>query len=215
MTSAVSTSPALPIAGSTSVRAVGGDLDRLLAEHEARDVEIVDHHVAIEPAGASRCRRPAAARGRARRPRRSRPCRWRPSRRASCSAEKFGSKRRLKPIISGLPARLDHLAGSSRRAWRRGRPASRRSTALPALTPASIRSACVSVGVPISIASMSFGRDDCLQVAHLRAGRLGEPRGGRLGRRRRPRPASRRARSRCSARGSGRCGRRRAVRNEA
>ena len=33
-------------------RAEGEDLDRLLAEQEARHVEIVDHHVAEEPAGA-------------------------------------------------------------------------------------------------------------------------------------------------------------------
>ena len=33
-------------------RAEGGDGDRLLAEHEARHVEIVDHHVAEQAAGA-------------------------------------------------------------------------------------------------------------------------------------------------------------------
>ena len=52
------------------------------------------------------------------------------------------------------------------------------STALPARAAASIRSACVSVGVPISMRVDVAGRDDRVGVAHLRAGRLGERRGG-------------------------------------
>ena len=52
MTIAVSTSPALPIAWIDQRPTRGEDHHRLLAEEEARHVEIVDHHVAIEPARA-------------------------------------------------------------------------------------------------------------------------------------------------------------------
>ena len=59
----MSTSPASPIAGIDQRRADGMNLDRLVAEQEARHVEIVDHHVAEEAARALRHTPPAAAPG--------------------------------------------------------------------------------------------------------------------------------------------------------
>jgi hypothetical protein len=69
------------------------------------------------------------------------------------NAAKFGSKRRLKPIIRGLPvfstvARQRRIRSESRSTG------FSQNTALPAVTAASIRSACVSVGVQIRMASM-------------------------------------------------------------
>ena len=93
------------------------------------------------------------------------------------SAEKFGSKRRLKPIISGVPAASTTFRHFSTRLEARSTGFSQ-NTALPAFAPASIRSACVSVGVPIRIASMSPAATIAFGVAHLRAGRLGERRRG-------------------------------------
>ena len=79
VTTAVSTSPASPIAGSTRTRAARVDLDDLAAGHVARHVEVVDRHVEEQPAGRRGRSRAAAAPGRgwrcaraaARRPRRA------------------------------------------------------------------------------------------------------------------------------------------------
>ena len=51
VTTAVSTSPAAPIAGSTRQDAAAVDRDRLLAQQEPRHVQVVDHHVAKQSAG--------------------------------------------------------------------------------------------------------------------------------------------------------------------
>ena len=68
---------------------------------------------------------------------------------------KFGSKRRLKPIISGVPAfSTTREAGlDARRST--DRPAFRRTPPCRPRAPRSIRSAWVSVGVQIRMASMS------------------------------------------------------------
>ena len=60
----------------------------------------------------------------------------------------------MKPIISGVPAASTTLMQRSTR-FEASATGFSQNTALPALAPASIRSACVSVGVPIRIASMS------------------------------------------------------------
>ena len=153
----------------------------------------------------------AAAPDRARKWRRSRPCRSRPWRRAS-SAPKIRVEAAVEADHQGVPAASTTFRHFSTRFEERSTGFSQ-NTALPAFTPASIRSACVSVGVPIDDGVDIAGRDDLLSVAHL----------GAVAWRARPPPSvdvgdgdqPRVGRARCSARGSGRCARRRAARNEA
>ena len=101
--------------------------------------------------------------------------------RRAFSAAKFGSKRRLKPIISGMPAASTTFRQDAIRFASRSTGFSQK-TAFLVAAHFSMRSACVSVGVPISTASMSFAGDDLGDGAHRRAGLLGERLGrGRVG----------------------------------
>ena len=78
-----------------------------------------------------------------------------PSASRFCSAAKFGSKRRLKPIISGMPAFSTRASVSLMRAELEvDRLLAEH--ALPAAAAWSMRSAWVSVGVPISTASIAL-----------------------------------------------------------
>ena len=70
------------------------------------------------------------------------------------SAAKFGSKRRLKPIISGVPAASTTFRQASIR-LASSETGFSQSTALPARAPFSMKSAWVSVEVAIRMASMS------------------------------------------------------------
>ena len=66
---------------------------------------------------------------------------------------KLGSKRRLKPIINGVPAFATTARQARIRSDERSTGFSQK-TALPARAPASIRSECMSVGVPTRMASI-------------------------------------------------------------
>ena len=177
-TAAVSTSPASPIAGIDQRRAQREDLDRLLAEQEARHVEIMDHHVAEQPARALRRSRPAAATG-------SReitltisiapasPARSRVSQRGEIRVEAAveadhqrlaGSADDGEAAPDAVGVEIDRLFAEHRLARRHRR---------------SIRSAWVSVGVQISTASIAASARMASVVGDLRAGR-GRQRGGGL-----------------------------------
>ena len=116
-----------------------------------------------------------------------------PARRRRASAAKFGSKRRLKPTMSGLRRSPQRPPGSRGSAPRRGRPASRRRPPCRPARHARSGRHGVSVGVQITTASMSRSLDDRVDGrATMRAGRRGERlRRRRASRRRRREPGAR------------------------
>ena len=118
----------------------------------------------------ARCRRPAAAPGSRDRMVTSSTSPAAPSASRFCSAAKFGSKRRLKPIISGMPAFSTRASVFSMRAELRSTGFSQ-STALPAFAAVSMKSAWVSVGVRDQDRVDRLVGEDLLGRPDRRAGR--------------------------------------------